>query len=158
MENKYYTPQIEEFHVGFEYEYLTVDGKWVKDIFMSIKPEDTEQMDLSIVESILKNHSTELRVKYIDKEDIVSLGWKVTKDRDYEFDAQLIVSDFQFFDLTYDLEEHSLIIEEFYQSKLCAETSYVSNPLLYNSKTIFEGYIKNKSELKVLMKQLNIIK
>jgi hypothetical protein len=26
MENKYYTPEIEEFHVGFEYEYGQIDS------------------------------------------------------------------------------------------------------------------------------------
>lgn len=37
MENKYYSPTIEEFHVGFEYEALwgieNIDGEWLKETF-----------------------------------------------------------------------------------------------------------------------------
>jgi hypothetical protein len=146
MENKYYTPLIEEFHVGFEYEYLTVDGKWVKDIFMSIKPEDTEQMDLSIVESILKNHSTELKVKYLDKEDIESLGFVLISEeiKTYSHWCQFKNNEIQI---------HVQLNEKYFPRLLnissMSKGKYIGN---------FKIDIKNKSELKVLMKQLNIIK
>ena len=30
MKNKYYTPTIDEFYVGFEYEIIDIDEDWVK--------------------------------------------------------------------------------------------------------------------------------
>src|SRR5690606_11246320 len=147
-------PAIEEFHVGFEYEIYSQD-EWKKDILM---PQDYDYPDLgelAWIENML--FINKIRVKYLDKEDIIELDWKITKDKKYEFDAQYLKQDYIFWDLTYDIEDHKLIIEEFYQSKLCAKTSYTENPNLYNSKIIFDGTIKNKSELQILCKQLGIL-
>jgi hypothetical protein len=73
MENKYYTPAIEEFHVGFEYEILH-NNEWKKtsvfnnscggDIIFEIK-------NMGHWDVVSKP-----RVKYLDKEDIESLGWR----------------------------------------------------------------------------------
>lgn len=127
---KYYTPVVEEFYVGFEYEYLTVDSKWIKDTFMSIKPEDTEQMDFSTIESILKKCPTELRVKYLDKEDILSLAWEQGK------------LPYQFFDGI-----HMLVVLDHHR---------ISITHTADDQCLFYGEIKNKSELRILMKQLGI--
>ena len=72
MDNKYYTPTIEEFHVGFEFESNYVgfssDLKWRKillndshDWFWTTYKQDAVE--------------TEFRVKHLDKEDIESLGF-----------------------------------------------------------------------------------
>jgi len=84
--SKYYTPFLEEFHVGFEYEYKStfLDGTvktkeqfeanpWNKGVIKSL-------YDLVYVERVLnganfKNSLSGIRVKYIDKEDIESLGF-----------------------------------------------------------------------------------
>lgn len=70
--DKYYTPDISEFHVGFEYEtmYLQDYDTWKKEILL----ED----DAGYFHSIYFGDAvpTEFRVKYLDKEDIESLGWK----------------------------------------------------------------------------------
>ena len=91
------------------------------------------------------------------REEFKELGWIILKDIDYQFDGQLLKNEYEFFDFTYDIEDFTLCIEEFYQSKMCARTAYVDNPNLYNSKTVFQGIIKTKEEMSTLMKQLNII-
>ena len=73
MESKYYTPKIEEFHVGFEYEALFTDKKkepnlrWVK---------MNEPFQFKRLYEWLELPEPGLRVKYLDKEDIESLGFK----------------------------------------------------------------------------------
>ena len=71
---KYYTPEIDEFHVGFEFEYSTMtpcgsSTEYVKDIF-----KDTDNVNTLFKD--LPNDWYDLpRVKYLDREDIESLGW-----------------------------------------------------------------------------------
>lgn len=65
--NKYYTPEIEEFHIGFEYEFNVGNTTWTKFIF-----------DLDRPDKVLENFKLNpqlFRVKYLDKEDIESLGF-----------------------------------------------------------------------------------
>lgn len=66
MENKYYTPNIEEFCVGFEYEFKWKPNKSEWKALKNRHPED-------LIESIENEYNKEYRVKYLDKEDIESL-------------------------------------------------------------------------------------
>lgn len=69
MSNNYYTPEIEEFHVGFEYEILQENDKWEKESILH-KPEivTLPYMKIELI-----------RVKHLDLEDIESLGFKKHK-------------------------------------------------------------------------------
>ena len=78
MENKYYQPKIEEFHVGFEYEIkgLVIKEGWIKTIF---RP-GTFQHEFDILcmgRPEIKKYSVPdtIRVKYLDKKDLEDLGW-----------------------------------------------------------------------------------
>lgn len=62
---KYYTPEIEEFYVGFEYEVLDPDTKEYYKWVISDKNELWEAFDEYPL----------VRVKYLDQSDIESLGW-----------------------------------------------------------------------------------
>ena len=66
-EKKYYTPSIEEFHVGFEYE-ISYDGE----TYQSKVVDDSDELHRikTAIESLW------VRVKHLDREDIKSLGWK----------------------------------------------------------------------------------
>jgi len=71
MENKYYTPTIEEFHVGFEFEFRHSDYKedgWKK---FTTPVFNMEREDCPFACQTLE----EYRVKYLDREDIESLGF-----------------------------------------------------------------------------------
>lgn len=67
MKDKYYTPSIEEFHVGFEFELKDpITQIWVKFIF--------EEDKLWFIKSNIS------RVKYLNKEDIESLGFELIEE------------------------------------------------------------------------------
>lgn len=143
MENdKYYTPSIEEFHVGFEFK--------ICNTYNSLNPENQWKIQIydgtySLLE--LKKYLPIdcIRVKYLDKEDIESLIGECK-----------ILS-----------EQNNSLISCLLEGNSNREGKKTKFQLYYNPKskwlliserlgTRFAGFIKNKSELKVLLKQLNI--
>lgn len=119
MESKYYTPEIEEFYVGFEYERNQYENdKWYKYV--------VEKGDVLDHESKLKN----IRVKYLDREDVESLGFN-TEDNGECYNLQI---GFDLYGL-YPLENNRIHITK-------------------DMKTLFDGIIKNKSELKKTIKTI----
>ena len=154
MDSKYYTPSIEEFHIGFEYEYRNGD-KWEKDILSKFSEEMTPDtfvagfiiasMFCNIDGTLTEEGKSSIRVKYLDKEDIESLGWEYVEDRGmsenygYTFNKpiQYLSGGDAWYKLRYWFTNHRVRIE----------------PL---GGPIFDGTIKNKSELKILLKQLGI--
>ena len=146
-EVKYYTPTLEEFRVGFKYEFIHPDYKeygWNKYSSPEFNPE--------LEDCIFSNDIKYFRVKYLDASDIESLGFICTGENSDGIEFQKIIDNYKFYDIYFDPEDNNkVVIEEFYQDKLCA-TEMGS----YNSHTIFNGVIKNISELKVLFTQLGI--
>lgn len=130
--NKYYVPEIEEFHVDFEYEYL--DGIWHK-----ATPTDISRKDYD-------KQKDGIRVKYLDKEDIESLGWILQKDYSTEYIFQYNWNHEGFYELELDKDYKTLTIS-YYMEKGDGN---------YTEFEKFNGIIKNKSELKKLMNQLGI--
>ena len=148
MENKYYTPQIEEFRVGFECEFFNnmQDKIWKKEVC---------DMDLINLAYDCYEHGTvewndditqTFRIKHLDSEDIESLGFKHLGSLWFEKDNCLTVNGENFID--------------------CRIRKWKDNQIdIYNwdkdkengiGEIIFRGDIKNKSELKVLLNQLGI--
>jgi hypothetical protein len=134
MRNKYYTPKIEEFHIGFEYEWKNPnDVGWTKENSPSeITPENYEE----------QTHG--LRVKYLDKEDILSLNFKQISDDCYNLDITAFRGRQN--------QEVRVLVRESVIIYLAMDLNDKDNIVL------FAGNIKNKSEFRVLLKQLNIIK
>ena len=132
MKEGYYSPSIEEFHIGFEYEEASTmpsylhwsKATWGKD----------PNAEFEFLYPGIKDGS--IRVKYLDKVDVLDLGWvPFANKEDHVFD---------FFSDEDDYQIHTQFDNQFTQ--------------IYNwdSKIVFEGFVKNKSELKVLMGFLNI--
>lgn len=147
QENIYYVPEIEEFCVGFEYETYSVTTVKCKEV--------TRNWQINIFKENHKiyNGSTVLipsntRVKFLDKEDIEeALDTKQLKGNETELNFQILIDDSEdFYDFDYDLEEKVLVVEIFRENTLGSHNCY----------TLFHGVIKNKSELKKLLQQLNI--
>ena len=112
-EEKYYTPEIEEFHVGFE----------ARSFYSNAWQLFTIGNGNSIIDIKRGIDEKRIKVKYIDKEDVESFNWK---DYNFYFIKQIINNNF-----------HEIQDTE--------------------GNVVFYGTIKNKSELKKLMKQLNIV-
>ena len=140
MENKYYIPQIEEFRVGFEYEY-EVDSE---DLEESIWKKAIFDFDFGWIE-FPNTFNEDKRVKYLNSEDVESLGFICILDdvgiQHYRKGNFILKTD-------YDLG--SYIDGDFNLY------SIIHNPYDGQYNNVFSGIIKNKSELKVLLKQLGI--
>jgi len=152
MENKdiskYYCPTIDEFYIGFEYERLINESghdsywnfdllkdKWESRIFTKSDFEKGRGWD-----NRRDIEDKWIRVKYLDKEDIESLGFKYNKtqpglNEDY---------------FEYESAEYYMDYE--YDTNYCR--IYFS--LEPGDATVFAGCIQNKSELKKLLTQLGI--
>ena len=124
-QDRYYTPSIEEFHKGFECEFELAKDVWkqVKMVYVS------EHVEEYLSEPLY-------RAKYLDKEDIESLGWEYSSKEQ---------------GLIYIKDKYRLY---FYPSKRMVVILQLQPP--HNPFGIFRGTIKNKSELKKLMEMLNI--
>lgn len=144
MENKYYTPTISEFYIGFELEISDKSTNGWQEA--SLSPIDLQE---------LMNASCEwkCRVKYLDKEDIESLGWKHTPTKGIG------------------KEQYEGLFKSSLRGKMLFEHDWLNNKItiktpnwIRNGSGNFDGYIiyingliiKNKSELVALMNQLGI--
>jgi len=163
--HKYYTPSPEEIYVGFECEmrprirggiisyarneFTYVD--WWKHKIVSKEPENLYQQIeefedpffLSDYLQYLKDEA--IRVKYLDREDIESLGWKHL----YEDTFKMSIKKFRGRE---DNDIHLVIMFERILICLGDDETMYSDYL-----TLFSGIIKNKSELKKIMQQLELL-
>lgn len=150
MENKYYQPKIEEFHVGFEYEiFEDWDGGDEKKWWPQVYGKDVDDPERLGYVSCLWMHGHDFRVKYLDKEDIESLGWKHiyhSVDECFTIEGSFEMSSWTSYKATmhYGLYDQRMYIN--------MEDTGAEGP------NVFQGKIKNKSELKKLMEQLGIVK
>lgn len=129
MENKYYTPELEEFHVGFEFEEMSDSGlMYNKKVFrfgwFDLQREIVKGIELK-----------KIRVKHLDKEDIEELGWENNKKIDIGYFRK------DEFVLRFKNEKISIYLYD---------ENWIDTEIIKSIK------IKNKSELRKLMKQLNI--
>lgn len=141
MDNKYYTPTIEDFHVGFEYEIfedfdILPEKIWHKQVYGE-DGNDPESMDF-----VLMGYMDKFRVKYLDREDIESMGWYFKSKTDGGLDY-----------LWSNNHIHSIIFDPI--TKRCVIT--IRDEDRKEDYTAFVGTIKNKSELKKIMQQTNIL-
>ena len=140
--DKYYTPDISEFYEGFEFEELIENDDETEEWYQVVyHTNDFITDDGWIIQSPIYDRGIEdwIRVKYLDKEDIESLGFEhdqTTKDGSYFYKGSLI-----------DDNQWSLC-----KNGLSIDIYDINN----KSDFRFNGTIKNKSELKRLLKQLNI--
>jgi len=145
MENKYYTPTIEEFHIGFEYETYELyetPNRWKINIF------GEEHMELDYIVFLLMEHPDMIRVKYLDKEDIESLGFTQSN-----LNEEIFLKEVNKYNLLNNVTIGLNYRKEFNHLFVFYVPDQKARPAGVN---IFIGYIKNKSELKVLLKQLGI--
>ena len=151
--DKYYTPSIEEFHVGFEYEVR--DGVQFDHWYSQI----SDGTEIGLIKNDLEKEL--IRVKYLDKEDIESEGLKrIPIDYTwYKIEGTMM----------FKKDIHILIL---YDREIINKYNFKIDGLIYITKDdmhrtpnedgsfkqsiLFSGNIKNKSELKILLKQLNI--
>ncbi len=138
MKDKYYTPTLDEFHVGFEFEsnYVLFEELSMKNDWTKIILSDRHNWfyDAYVNDAV----PTEFRVKYLDKDDIEELGFN-TEDNGECYNKSIgwmIIGIYPWEDVNGKPNEYKISVD---------------------TETVFHGVIKNKSELKRLLKQLNIL-
>lgn len=150
MTDKYYTPELEEFYIGFQYEMLCRGGDpsneddWNKFNFGTDNDSydfdfDGTEMDEAINYFIESNKA---RVKYLDREDIESLGFVQITDDCFN----LYIREFR----GREDQEIRILIRETTLIYLALDSRYDKE----ENKVLFSGNIKNKSELKRILKQI----
>ena len=94
MENKYYTPEISELHVGFGYEHQQ-DGYDGEEVYRSnmYVPFDIGPQDLKYVKEWVDDGR--VRVKYLDKEDIESFGFRDLGNDRYSIKANPVYASWE---------------------------------------------------------------
>jgi hypothetical protein len=142
IESKYYTPSIKEFRVGFECEtnYCLFNKEYSSLEFVPLLLTDS---NISVFHDSYKHdaYSTEFRVKYLDREDIESLGFTdYIPPREYAH--------------TWSKGPWEIVVWfNQYIDRVQIEPMVRIN---HTGTMFFHGSIKNKSELKVLLKQLGV--
>lgn len=146
MEAKYYTPTIEEFHVGFEFERELVDCNWNHSAWQ--KETIIPETNLKVIGEYISYN----RVKYLDREDIESLEWKFG-DKIKESKIDLYYKNV--IDKSKGVLNYFIVVSKvnwvliYYTGKL-KEDNTLENIVR------FSGIIKNKSEFIKVMDQLQI--
>lgn len=156
MSDKYYTPSIEEFHVGFEYEIedihdSLVDTTWRKQTY------GFSDTAIGIQEIGLKS----MRVKYLDREDIESCHKEHFKELKFVYDnnAEPIPGR-----TPYECPTAYLLDDQLYTGQLWILYHFESDGMVWieyvkdcgGQGYLFKGTIKNKSELKRILKQIGV--
>ena len=131
METKYYTPTIEEFHVGFGYEAFGITDVQDWDFYMF----NADDFNWALFD---EKYMSSFRVKCLDQSDIESFGFI---HKQYAGDGKHV--------LNFEYGEWYL---NFWHNS--------SNPLVEIGRDGYDdgffGKCKNKSELKRILNQLDI--
>lgn len=143
-EKRYYTPTIEEFHEGFEYEERDAAPKWNKRTYQTHEP-------LPEIEHEIKFER--IRVPYLCKESIEELGWRYWKTGD-EFTTNSIYFTIRTNEDSTSPNVYHLRFDPNNPGSLTI-TSWTDGSWGRNERTM-HFYIKNKSELKKLMDFIGI--
>ncbi len=155
MENKYYTPEISELYIGFECEITwdkfntevkAVYNDWVDDTPTDAIEWSVQKIELLHIEQFQNRESEynsfDIRVKCLDKFDIEELGFKSVFENEDCVDFYFQKDNVELFiksDNNSILKQIRIII---------SENTYTTDD--------FRIYIKNKSELKRILKMLNL--
>lgn len=136
MKTGYYTPEIEEIHIGTDCEVLdNSTNEWI-----------TVNIDKKLLLLIINNYDKvndwlekSVKIKYLDTEDIESLRLKITA----------LYGDF----IEFSISSNKRALYNILHKTLDLECIPSPNTV----KTLFYGTIKNKSELIKILQQTNIL-
>ena len=80
MTNKYYTPEIDELCVGFEYEVVAAPRDYADH---HVKFTFPDFRDIAGIKGLLE-HKKAVRVKYLDKQDVEDCGFEHIAGRNFD--------------------------------------------------------------------------
>lgn len=145
MGKKYYTPQLSEFCHELEFEFLEpfyesgTERKWTTFKMYSgrLSALAIQHNCISIGGFTIKDEN--IRVKYLDEEDLIELGWQ-KKNNEYWMQGYVLTGQLQYQNVTIEYEQSDAPMGEWTKWR----------------DIKFDGKIKNKAELKKIMRMLDI--
>lgn len=150
MNNQYYTPSLEEFHAGFEYEYLHNDPFSGPAWF----PLTLENADLSYVKDQIKEE--EIRVCRLCRDGIEALGWTCVEETKFSDGSYGYLFTYKkgeaIFRMTCSGKEGTI---KQGVGAISIRVKWEHEDEWKNR--LFHGTLKNKSELKIIMQQIGIL-
>lgn len=145
MKDKYYTPSIDEFYIGFECEFRNklTSLSWKKTICeiedILLAHASSEQGDIKYQD----NMEESFRVKYLNEADLIKLDMVGVFPR--------LVGNIKYIEGKFKVAKKGGYIQAIYNT----DTKLMS--LFIGGDFIFIGIVKNKSELKKLIVQLRVM-
>lgn len=148
MIEKYYTPHLYEFFVGFQYEHRDALGDWIPTVFTL--GEYKEYLDWENEQMFTANlEAGNMRLKYLDKYDVLDLGFTETQERDPYTGNYVFVRK----------NEVGFNTGALLKLTLLQKGNVLLNWEIYSSYQNYSGNIqlkaRNKSNLKRLLEDLN---
>jgi hypothetical protein len=137
---KYYTPEMDEIFTGLECEVKNDDGEWQKYNFAK-RVRFLDFLQVVLFTKHLKNNA--VRAKCLDKDDIEECGWRQMGE-DYQYIIDVDNSNREVFVLWF--------VGDVDKIKIFYKTLNGNYELDH-----FRGTIKNKAELKFIMKRVGIL-
>jgi len=162
QQNKYYTPDISELHVGYECEHTTCKGAFDISLEDDIVKDKLTVDDLRRYLRFCNIHGDSvkdyIRTRYLDQSDIESLGWKNCRKLTDWFGKNdkpnQVGFDMQNMMLGYDYDSHILAVTVKDPTKSeDGKTEVYDYP---KNVKWFRGECKSINELRTIMKFLNI--
>ena len=138
MENKYFTPDMEDFHIGYECE-ISTPTIWKSGKFPEILELNSE-LDEFGKDSLMKAAHAILRVPYLTKEQIETEGWNKAK-------VPIVTISNDFYEIPY-IKDNFRIDYNFKNNLI--------NVLENNGKNLFCGKCKDINTFRKICKLLEI--
>jgi hypothetical protein len=159
MNDKYYTPTMEEFHPGFEFEYFYRE-EWHKHS-LDGSPIVHSELD-EFTDDLMKLSHAVCRVKHLDQEDIESFHKKYFEEVTFKYDNNS--EPYPARGGTNECPTAYLMDDQLHSGELWILYHY-SDGMVWidyikdcnSDGYLFRGFIKNKSELKRVLTQIGVI-
>ena len=160
MQNKYYTPDLEDLRIGYEFEFYqgyssesdykpnTENEKeeyWKKDIFTKDDALSHNDYNAGYFAELIKDTERGyIRVPYLTKEQIEKEGWQ------YPFTIDISILDR--IELVKDIDNDRIILRYNIENKnlILQQKYHKDTPILFN------GFCKSINEFRTIMKLLKI--
>jgi len=162
MENKYYTPSLEEIHIGIECEFTTCEGAFKCNITDDIY---TGELDIVQIQDLFDFYSRGvmdieemIRIKHLTQEDIETLGFKLkSRSIDDWYEANpLEMPESKIRDYFGHYAFKLFLNYGFRDSRLKIKADFTGEDW-DKADSMFEGECKNKTELIKILKQIKVI-
>ena len=151
MENKYYTPTLDDIRLGYEYE-INYSGYWKKLVITDFYTDGYGLGDVQEVVAKINNNPNQIRIPYLTKEQIIAEGWELTNVLEEDDEGKDIFST-GFEKYINDDNWYSLVLKD---NKIIIYKSWYRNNVCRLTRTVYYGKCPSINEFRTITKLLNI--